>query len=345
MKKKSAIQFDPHDYDYLDTLDKDGWHWEFTRRNNNYRKAYDEMERLRKEGKDYCKNLDCFECKVISEKPCPLSQAFYVNDTFQIKPFFKTAFGLKMPDPCIKYSDLPDRVKPVTLIRPITPMKTFTENGLQAAIRTTWEDNKNLFEQIWRYNDPKYAMFTFAKDIFSPNPEAPANTEAPEQTIFIGISTHATRGELRKAFQGVLEKHVRAKICIGDKKLQPEKWKSGLMIWDIRTNHHLSLNEAGYKIDIAEDTARKQYYRAYELIYDKKYKAADFEKPEIKKIYLNRACSTCLQKPTCKDPCTDVLAFVNQDTKQYQREQPFGNMELLTKYRDHFLSRDSANVS
>lgn len=337
MKKKPAIQFDPHDYDYLETLDKDGWHWEFTRRNDNYRKAFNEVERLLNEGKDYCKNLKCKECEAISERPCPLSQAFYVGDTFMINPFFNKVFGL--PAPYVKYSDLPDEVKPVTFIRPISPMKALTENEIQEAIRQTWEDRKLIFERIWRYRDPKYAMFNSINKILSPNPRK------EEDTVYIGISLHGTRDELRKAFNNVLKKYVRPKICIGDTKLQPEKWKTGLMIWDIRTNHRLSLKEAGHKIDIAEDTARKQFYRAYELIYGKKYKATDFKKPEIKKNYLNRECSTCSQKPTCKDPCPDVLAFVNQDTKQYQREQSFGNMELLTKYRDNFLSRDSTDVS
>jgi len=196
MKNKSDITFDRHNYDYLDTLDKDGWHWEFTRRNDAYKKAYDEMVNLRKNGDDNCKNLQCFECKVLSEKPCPLSQAFYVEDKFQINPFFKTPFGPKMPDPCVKYSDLPNRVKPVTLIRPITPMKTFTENELQAAIRRAWEVNKDSFEQIWRYNDSKYAIFSFVNEILSPNPDD------KEATIFIGISRNATREELRTGSSG-----------------------------------------------------------------------------------------------------------------------------------------------
>jgi hypothetical protein len=339
MKQKPTIQFDPQDYDYLDTLDKDGWHWEFTRRNENYRTAYDEMERLRKEGEDYCKNLHCSDCKVLSsEKPCPLSQAYYVQNKFQINPFIKTPFGPKMPDPSIKYSDLPSRVKPVTLIRPITPMKTFTENEFQAAISQNWEDNKNLFEQIWRYNDSKYAMFSFVKEILSPNPND------DEATIFIGISRHATKEELSKEFNNLIKHAVRPKTRIGDTKRQPKKWKSGFMIWDIRTNHRLSLKEAGHIIDIAEDTAKKQYYKTYKHIYHKKYNPVDFERPEIKKVYLKKKCDSCPKKPTCTDLCPDVLGFVDQDAKAYQRAQCFGNMELLTKYRDDLLSTDSTDI-
>ena len=326
MKKKSAVQFDPHDYDYLDTLDKDGWHWEFTRRNVNYQKTYDEMERLRKEGEDYCKNLHCDLCEVISQKPCPLSHAFYVESTFQIKPFYKTDFGsLIMPDPSVKYSDLPYESKPVTLIRPIPPIKALTGNEIQKAIRLTWEDRKIELKGI---GHRKYAMFLFVNEILSPNPRK------EKDTLYIGISLHATQEELRKAFNNVLKKYVRPKTSIGDTKLRPEKRKSGLMIWDIRTNHRLSLKEAGDKIGIAEDTARKQFYRAFKLIYGKTYKAADFEKPEIKKNYLKQECSTCSQKPTCKDLCPDVFAFVNQDTT-YQRNQTSKDLEVLTERKAH----------
>lgn len=320
MKQKTGISFDPLGYDFLDALDKDGWHWEFTRRNDGYRKAYEEMANLRK----ICKVRNCFDCEVLSNNPCPLSQAYYIEDKFQINPFFKPPSGSKMPpDPRIKYSDLPDRVKPVTLVRPIKPIKTFTETGLQAVIRQTWDVSQNVFEQIWRYNDPKYAMFKFVNDILSPNPDE------HEATIFIGISQNATKEELRRAFNNLLKKYVRTKTSIGDAKRQPKKWKSGLMIWDIRLNYRLPFKEAGKVVGISEDTAKKQYYKTYEHIYRKKYDPVAFERPEIKKAYLEKQCDSCSKKPTCTDLCPDVISFVNQDVKSYQRDRTPGNIEKL----------------
>lgn len=322
MKQKPTIQFDPHDYDYLDALDKDGWHWEFTRRNENYRTAYAEMERLRKEGEDYCKNRHRI-----------VSQAYYVQDKFQINPFIKTPLGSKMPDPCIKYSDLPSRVKPVTLVRPITPMKTFTEKGLQAAIRKTWEVNKNLFAQIGQCNFPTYVMSDFVKDILSPNPEAPNNTNDPEFTIFIGISTHATREELRKAFEDVLKKYVRPKIKCGDKKQTPDKWKSGLMIWDLRIFKN-TCGDVAPILGIPKDTVKKQFFKVCELIYDLPYKEIEhrLKYPETREEDLQRYCNNCSKKPGCKEPCPDKIALAVYDITRYQREQLFGDIEILQKY-------------
>jgi len=326
MKKKPTIQFDPHEYDYFDTLDKDGWHWEFTRRNKNYRTAYSEMEKLRKEGDAHCKNFNCFECEVISKKPCPLSQAMYVDETFRIKPLYKTVSGLNMPSPYVKYSDLPDAAKPVTFVRPKSPMEALTEKKLQTAIRDTWEERKLQFEKLWRHADSKYAMFNFVNEILSPNPRD------PEATLYIGISLHATRDELRRAFQDVLKKHVRIKTGKGDTKLHLEKRKSGLMVWDIREIHRLSFVKVKDMIKIEKDAAKKQFYRVYKLIYGSEYKAADFKKPEIKKEYLAIYCDQCPQKPTCRDFCPDVFGFVNQDSNAYQRERPLGDVETLQKY-------------
>lgn len=69
------------------------------------------------------------------------------------------------------------------------------------------------------------------------------------------------------------------------------------------------------ELGITEPTAKKRYYKAYELLYEKKYAPAEFDKPEIKRAYLKRECNTCAEKLTCKDLCPDVIAFVEQDTR------------------------------
>ncbi len=332
MKKKPAIHFDPHDYDYLDTLDKDGWHWEFTRRNVHYQKDYEKMERLRKEGEDYCKNLNCFSCKVIAKKPCPLSHAFDVDNTFQIKSFFKTSIGLNMPAPSLKYSDLPDEAKPVALIRPISPMKTLTGHEIKEAIRQTWEDKKNEFEQIG-HSDPKYAMFSFVNEILSPNPDE------QKDTLYIGISAQATRDELRIAFNNVLKKYVKPKNKQGDKKQTPASWKNDLMIWDIRIFKN-TCGDVAKIIGIAKDTVKKQFFRTCELIYNLPYKKIEhhLKYPKTREEDIMRYCNNCSKKPDCKEPCPDKIALAVYDFTYYQREQTFGDIETLQKYAQKYFN-------
>ena len=72
--------------------------------------------------------------------------------------------------------------------------------------------------------------------------------------------------------------------------------------------------------NIKEPACKKRFYKAYELVYDKKYDPAYYEKPQVKKEYLKKTCNSCKERPTCKDPCPDIIAFVEQDTKNYQRE-------------------------
>lgn len=337
MKQKPSIQIKLSDYDYLNNLDEDGWHWEFTRRNGSYREAYDEMLQLQINAEETCKNLDCFLCKVISQGPmkCPLSQCYYVEEIFQIKPFYKAKeYGLNIPEPKLKYIEFPDQAKPVTTRRPVSPIKALTSYELERTVKSTWQEKKNLYDQIWRHSDPKYAMYDFIHDILAPDPRSSGPREKEQQTLFIGISLTATRNELRADFEALLNKHVRPKTNRGDSKQAPDKWKSSLMIWDLRAMR-ISYNEIKSLTGITTETAKKQFYRAYELIYSKKYEAALYEKPEIKKEYLSRVCDTCEQRQSCKKPCPPVIAFVEQDIKSYQREKTLSDEEILSMSEYH----------
>jgi hypothetical protein len=315
LKYKPSVQINLSDYDYLENLDADGWHWEITRRNEGYRQAYDEMLQLQINAEDTCKNLDCFSCKVKSQGPmkCPLSQCYYVEEIFQIKPFYKAKeYGLNIPDPKLKYIKFPDQAKPLTTRRPVSPIKALTSFELERAIKNTWKVKKILYDQIWHSHDPEYAMYDFVHDILAPDPRSSEPREKEQQTLFIGISLTATRDDLRANFEKLLKRHVRPKTNRGDSKQAPEKWKSHIIIWDLRAER---IPYTGIKsiTGIAAATARKQFYRAYELIYGEKYNSATYLQPEIKKEYLKRHCNTCEVRLYCRDLCPDVLGYVNQD--------------------------------
>jgi len=67
----------------------------------------------------------------------------------------------------------------------------------------------------------------------------------------------------------------------------------------------------------AAETAKKDYYRAYELIHRKPYDPNLSE--ELKKEYLELYCDVCPEQPTCTELCPSVLPFVDQDEVK-QRE-------------------------
>jgi radical SAM protein with 4Fe4S-binding SPASM domain len=87
-----------------------------------------------------------------------------------------------------------------------------------------------------------------------------------------------------------------------------------LNVWEARRSRE-SFKEIAKELGIKETIAKKRFYSAYELIYGEKYDTAKFEKPVIKKAYLKRVCYTCKVRPSCKDPCPDVIDFANQDSK------------------------------
>lgn len=341
MKQKPKIQFDPTDYDYVDSLDKDGWHWEFTRRNGEYCTAYDEMTQLLKDGDENCKTRKCSSCKIISSRnPCPLSLCFDVQETFKINPFNKKKyFGPNIPDPGLKYHELPIECKPITTIRPVSPLKVMTSREIYNTIRAKWKDNKDLYDQIW-CNDPQYGMGTFVVELLAPDPEPLSCIPGQEEhnALFIGICPTATRKELRSAFENVLKKHVREKNKYGDTKQTPDKWKSGLMIWDLRLFKY-TCGDVALILGIAKDTVKKQFFRVCELIYNLPYKKIEhhLKYPKTREEDLRRFCNNCPKKPDCKEPCPDKIALAVYDVTHYQRERTFCDIETLQKYaQDNF---------
>jgi hypothetical protein len=101
------------------------------------------------------------------------------------------------------------------------------------------------------------------------------------------------------------------------RKFRPEQNKA-LEVWAERRLRK-PFKQIAKKLKIKEPACKKMFYKAYELLYGKKYNPADYEKPEIKKRYLKRECGTC-KDATCNVLCPDVIKFVNQDNREYLRE-------------------------
>jgi hypothetical protein len=94
---------------------------------------------------------------------------------------------------------------------------------------------------------------------------------------------------------------------------------NALEVWKARVQRKPFMQIAK-EFGIKESAAKMRFRRAYEIIFDKKYIAKDFRKPEIKKEDLEKECSTCREKKTCTELCPHVMAYVDQDVKAYLRE-------------------------
>lgn len=95
------------------------------------------------------------------------------------------------------------------------------------------------------------------------------------------------------------------------KRFRSEQLKA-LEVWEFRRARK-TFPQIAKILNIKEPTAKKRFYKAYELLFGRKYNPSDYEKPEIKKKYLRRTCKTCKERQTCTDLCPDVIEFVGQE--------------------------------
>jgi hypothetical protein len=92
-------------------------------------------------------------------------------------------------------------------------------------------------------------------------------------------------------------------------------------------------NRATTKINVS--TARKAYYRAFELVYGEKFDP-DKHKPGKLPIPLRRTCDQCLQYSSCEALCPEVLEYASQD-KRDRRDTPMPEqkLDILFSLRSH----------
>lgn len=134
--------------------------------------------------------------------------------------------------------------------------------------------------------------------------------------LLLGINLNRSKEDILSEVERVLDIHL------PDRKTRLswlKKWALYIQVWDERKKRK-GFPEIARELGTKEATVKKRFYRAYEIIYNKPYNPADYEKPEIKKEYLKRTCETCQEKLTCKNLCPDVIEFVEQDSKTYLRE-------------------------
>ena len=105
---------------------------------------------------------------------------------------------------------------------------------------------------------------------------------------------------------------MRKAKAIAPKRDTFEKREKYYQIWDDRKERKdFSIISKEHGISI--DTAKKRFYRAYELIIGKPYDGEYFKKEIISKRKQTKLCTTCPIYDTCNDPCPNVLEYIDQD--------------------------------
>ena len=78
-------------------------------------------------------------------------------------------------------------------------------------------------------------------------------------------------------------------------------------------------------------TVKSRFYRAFQIIYDRRYDPEIFKKEIKNKVYieqLERTCKDCPKREKgCKELCPDVLKYYLQDDEK-QREGKYQNPEV-----------------
>jgi len=139
--------------------------------------------------------------------------------------------------------------------------------------------------------------------------------------IYLLINPNFPRKLIHHALDNILDiiRETESATQIKQKRFREELIEA-LDVWVERRNRK-PYPQIAREFNITQSAAKKRFYSSYEFLYKKPYNSAEYEKPEIKKEYLKRVCSTCADKQTCKVLCPDVIQFVEQDGKPYQRER------------------------
>lgn len=157
-----------------------------------------------------------------------------------------------------------------------------------------------------------------------------SETIKPYQRVLL-IDMRGSYASLKEEFAEYLErvKRTRENPCLHDdyredlhtydswmpdnSRRRKEAWQH-LTVWRMRRNRK-GFAEIARTMRMKADTAKKSFYRAFEMIEGRSYQPEDFRRDHwvIRKAELKQTCSTCPDKKNCTVLCPDVLPFTNQD--------------------------------
>jgi hypothetical protein len=198
----------PEDYDYMDTMPLEGWMWEFIRRNNDYRRLYQECRRTDTTYRAYLDKIGQIT-RTVALKPN------FSSRKLDRRLFFVRHF-IGIPNPNASFDKFGD-VKPD--IDGFTPVLAFKPR----------EDD--LTNDSFSERHSSYILGT----VLPPS----ANID----TLFIGIDTNADINFVQDKLKQILGRYLRRREGRG--RVRDDKWKHYLIAYDLRKEKNLTYDSIG----------------------------------------------------------------------------------------------------
>lgn len=244
--------------------------------------------------------------------------------------------------------------------------KAYNKRRKQAAI-TAATNFRNKYKKIGLYfplpsNIPaseQYPMFDVFPAVECKDPydvKEVIEENIPPRFLFVKIDLDHTKERIMREVELYLDCKMipyknkkKAKEGKDQKRARNKNYDTYLTVWDLR-DKKLTFPQIAVKvyrgknIKKGTDLVYKNYARAYELIYGKKYDPeeikAELRERGINKEVLNKTCSNCADKKCLEGfvfgkeshPCPEVIDFVEQD-QGYRAEKQTSQSSPNKLYR------------
>jgi len=225
--KKKQFEFNPADYDYMDSMPLEGWIWEIIRRSEEYTKDYKELEIILTNSERDAFSIS--EFFAVAEKRSIDLVAFSLEFGANGLPrefirvpdpdYFLVTGDLSIPKPQSKYIDVKDSLE-VGAIEPVTfyPYKKYIDREIHSLHKVLGEFDGTLISQE---DDVAAAEHLFVRHLA---------ISTPEDTIYVGISRKARIKDIEKC----LLKKIRGYLTPKKKRERDDRWKYYLIVYDLK---------------------------------------------------------------------------------------------------------------
>ena len=148
----------------------------------------------------------------------------------------------------------------------------------------------------------------------------------PHERLFM-VDLRAKKKDILADFEKRLAEIYQAEQWQEDRTRYVKEAFSTLAVWDMRRQKR-RFKLISLELKISEDTAKKRFYRAFEITQNRRYEPETFNRVKVEKTDLKKSCDTCSLRETCTTLCPDVLAFMEQD-QTYQKEKLFKKSDSI----------------
>lgn len=188
---------------------------------------------------------------------------------------------------------------------------------------------------------PKKDLTLFLRKAFKrsfqkvyPLPRNCTTSLEPGEVVF-KVDTRNRKADIMAEFEFWIDSFALREHFVDHTRARKKEMKQYLEIWRLRKERR-KFSEIAHVLQITKDTAKKGFYRAFELTQKQPYDRNLFS-PHIK-VTMETLCSDCPNRKICNILCPDALRFISQDQKP-QREKLL--REDTDQYKDYLLNNFS----